>query len=244
MICSGCSFPLRTSSSSFAITIRPVLPTGTTEVTYSQLFTTVDNRSPACDVHALIAQPHVYVCMFDWPNVLSALDTPAPLSCLDRLDVSIQLADHNLPCCSTNKYWLEQHVQQLIHWSDSVPLSLYVNGNNWRCLHIPSIHSLLSQGRLWVGISIRISKVNKRTPEKTLPKSLSSGWPYSRPPCNSFEDMSIKIYFIQVSVQDISVHYQNLSELARWTSNQHQFCATVQGRGTPGPHTSSWFSLC
>ena len=30
-----------------------------------------------------------------------------------------------------------------------------------------------------------------------------------------FEDMSIEIYFIQVSVQDISVHYQNLSELAR-----------------------------
>jgi len=47
------------------ITIRPVLPTGTTEVTYSQPFTTVDNRSLTRKVHALITQPHVYVCMFN-----------------------------------------------------------------------------------------------------------------------------------------------------------------------------------
>jgi hypothetical protein len=72
--------------------------------------------------------------------------------------------------------------------------------------------------------------------------SLSSCRPYSRPPCNSFKDMSIKIYFIQVPVQYISVHYQDSSELTSWTSNQHQFCTKVQGRGSPGLHTSSWFS--
>ena len=43
----------------------PCFQLGTTQVTYSQPFTIVNNRSLACDVHSLIAQPHVYVCMFN-----------------------------------------------------------------------------------------------------------------------------------------------------------------------------------
>ncbi len=143
MICSGCPFLLSTSISLFAVTIRPVLPTGHKNVSYSQPFTTVNNWSLACNVRALIAQPHVYVCLFNWPNVLTALDT-APPSSLDHLNVLIQLADCNLPCCSTNKYQPDQCVQQLICCSDSFPLLSYVNGNDRGCLHIPSIHTLLS----------------------------------------------------------------------------------------------------
>jgi hypothetical protein len=81
----------------------------------------------------------------DWPNVLSALDIALPSS-LDRLDVSIQSADCNSPCRSTNKYSPYQCiVQQHICCSDSVPSSSYVNGgNDWRCLNIPSIHTVLS----------------------------------------------------------------------------------------------------
>jgi len=65
MICSGCPFPLRTSISLFAIIIRPVLPTGHNT---SDLLSTVHHRRQkitARNVRALIAQPHVYVCMFN-----------------------------------------------------------------------------------------------------------------------------------------------------------------------------------
>ncbi len=115
-------------------------------VTYCQPFicTTVKNWSIACNVHALIAWQHFCMCLFDWPNMMSALDIALPSS-LDCLNVSIKSADCNSPCRSTNKYSPYQCVQQHIRCSDSVPSSSYHNGgNDWRCLNIPSIHTLLS----------------------------------------------------------------------------------------------------
>ncbi len=89
-------------------------PIGHKNVTYSQPFicTTVKNWSLACNIRALIARQNFRVCPFDWPNVVSALDIALPSS-LDHLNMSIQSADCNLPCHSTNKYWPYQCVQQL-----------------------------------------------------------------------------------------------------------------------------------
>ena len=87
----------------------------------------------------------------------------------------------------------------------------------------------------WVGILIWISKVNNRTPEMTLRKTLSSGQPYLRPPCNSFEGMSIKVYSIQVPVQDNSsmLYKSSLSSQAIVT------CSVQYWGELPGPHSLS-----
>ena len=67
----------------------------------------------------------------------------------------------------------------------------------------------------------------------TLPKS--SGWPYSRPPFNSFEDMSIKIYSIWVPVQD------NSSALYKSSLSSQEIvtCSVKYCGELPGPHSLS-----
>ena len=73
----------------------------------------------------------------------------------------------------------------------------------------------------------------------TLPKSLSSGWPYWMPHFNSFEDMSIKINSIWVPVQDSSsvLYKSSLS------SQEIVTCSVKYWGELPGPHSlslSSW----